>query len=97
MKAWLRDLGQLLACAALVLGILLGCSAYERGHSSPLRAERPTVYIISVSRVAYPDADVWLVAYAIDGHAEAVEIPETQDPDEFLAYLGKVGDVERRP
>jgi hypothetical protein len=53
---------------------------------------RSLVYLISVSRITYREADKWLVEYAIDGKAQAVELPiKPNEPDGFMDYLKTVG------
>ena len=78
-----------LACVislSMAAGVALG-----RFRAVPAKIERHALYLVSVSRVAYREADKWLVEYSLDGHAEAVELPiKAGEPDGFLGYLESI-------
>jgi hypothetical protein len=89
-----RDLAALLGGAALILAIVFGLRAYDGRHAAP--THKPDIYIVSASRVCYPDDDYWLIAYTMDGKSEVIQLPTYRDPEDFLAYLGRIGTLEGR-
>lgn len=101
MRTWLRDLGQLLAGAALILAVIFGARFYERSRAVPPKADRPSVYLISISQDSYPDEDVTIVRYSLNGVPQAQEFPIKASTEEFIAWLGTIGnltnDIEVRP
>jgi hypothetical protein len=98
LKSWLLGLAQIAAGALLLCGILLGVSAYERSKAieREVATRRPSIYLISVSRISLYEGDEWLVSYAVDGIAQSTTFTTKKDPEEFIAYLAKVGTLEGR-
>lgn len=93
MKAFVREVAKL-ACAALVIcGVLLGIRAYDQGRMAPPKADRPSVYLISISQASYPDEDVTILRYSLNGIPQAQEFPIKASTEEFVAWLGTVGNV----
>ena len=75
---------------AVSLGAIIG-RAMGSGRASVAKPEGHAIYLISVSRITYRDADKWLVEYSLDGQAEAVELPiKAGEPDGFLGYLDRL-------
>ena len=84
----------LLICAiAIGLGVIIG-STRAKAEVAIESARVPVIYVISVSRVAYPDEDVWLVRYAMDGVPYAVDVPiKDTEADGYLKYLRMMGRI----
>ena len=84
----------LLICAiAIGLGVIIG-STRAKAEVAIESASVPVIYVISVSRVAYPDEDVWLVRYAMDGIPYAVDVPiKDTEADGYLKYLRMMGRI----
>jgi len=84
----------LLICAlAIGVGAVIG-STRAKAEVAIESARVPVIYLISVSRVAYPDEDVWLVRYAMDGIPYAVDVPiKDTEADGYLKYLRMMGRV----
>jgi hypothetical protein len=76
-----------LVVIAAALGVFIGLD-----RAPP--AMRPDIYLVSVSRVSYRDADKWLIEYAMDGRPYQVETPVKKgEPDGYIAYLRTIGRV----
>ena len=63
-----------------MLGVIIGVGAVigstrAKAEVTIESARVPVIYVISVSRVAYPDEDVWLVCYSLDGKVETAPVP----------------------
>ena len=89
------SLGALLASVLAI--IAAGALSLARPAAIAAPIHRPEVYLVSLSSMSLPDADVWLVCYTVDGLAQAVELPLSRDPEEFLAHLARFGRIEGRP
>ena len=83
----------LVAALAIGLGAVIG-STRAKAEGTIESARVPVIYVISVSRVAYPDEDVWLVRYAMDGVPYAVDVPiKDTEPDGYIKYLKTIGRI----
>jgi len=84
----------MLICAlAIGVGAIIGSTRAE-AEVAIESARVPAIYLISVSRVAYPDEDAWLVRYAMDGIPYAVDVPiKDTEPDGYLEYLAAIGRI----
>ena len=83
----------LIATLAIGVGAIIG-ETRAQAEVAIESARVPVIYLISVSRVAYPDEDVWLVRYAMDGVPYAVDVPIRKgEPDGYQAYLKMLGMV----
>ena len=95
MKDTSKGLLALLLVAALAIGLgaIIG-STRAKAEVAIESARVPAIYLISVSRVAYPDEDVWLVCYSLDGKVETAPVPiRNGEPDGYLKYLKTIGRI----
>ena len=85
----------MIAALAIGVGAIIGRTRAEAEVATEV-AREPVVYLISVSRVAYPDEDVWLVRYALDGVPCSADVPiRDGEPDGYLKYLAAIGRIYR--
>lgn len=84
----------LLICAlAIGVGAVIG-STRAKAEVAIESARVPVIYVISVSRVTYPDEDVWLVCYSLDGKVETAPVPiRNGEPDGYIKYLKMMGRI----